>query len=417
MPVIARALTAPEVGKIEAPGTHAVGGVTGLCLQITATGARSWLLRIKVGERRREFGLGAYPTVTVVSARDKARTLRERIGGGADPAVQRQAASAVRRVVTSKTVTFKACAEAFLGTELAEGRDARYVGIVLHDLERLAFPLLGTSKIDSVTTESVLGVLVSIWSLKPAVATKLRGNIERLLAYAIAQGFRDGTNPARWKDHLDGLLPSPATIRNHERHASLPADQVPDFFVELTRMPGVASLALQFLIITASRPRDVREMRWSEVDLERAAWTVPAERSTTQTPSRMPLSNPAKSLLVAVPRLGPESPVFTTPRTALALSDMSLTAVLRRMSDLRRTRGLQPWTDPTQGNRKIVPNGFRESFRMWSAQTKDHLEGARVLLSASPTGSALTKTQPSGVGPAERTLEAWARHCRHAIAT
>lgn len=417
MPVVARELTATEVAAISAPGTHAVGGVTGLCLQVTATGARSWLLRITVDQRRREFGLGAFPTVTVLAARNAARSLREKIGRGADPALQRRAARAARQVPTSKTVTFRACTEAFVAAELAIGRDARYLGVVLRDLERLAFPQFGHSAIGSVTTESVLGVLTPIWVAKPTVATKLRGNIERVLAYAEAQGLRDGSNPARWKGHLDGLLASPASVRQHAHHASLPADQVPHFVAELGRMPGVASLALQFLILTAARPRDVREMTWSELDMENATWNVPAERSRTRTPCQIPLSKPALRLTAALPPMGPQCPVFATPQTGHALSDMTLTAVLRRLNDQRRARGLQPWSDATQGHRAIVPAGFRESFRSWAAQTPEHVDGAGYLLSASSEGSTPTQGRASGFERAKSALEAWARHCRRVTDT
>lgn len=413
MPVVARELTATDVAAILAPGTHAVGGVTGLCLQVTATGARSWLLRITVEQRRREFGLGAFPTVTVLVARNAARSLREKVGHGADPALQRRAARAARQVPTSKTVTFKACTEAFLAAELASGRDARYVAAVLRDLERLAFAQLGHSAIGSVTTESVLGVLTPIWTAKPAVATKLRGNIERVLAFAEAQGFRDGSNPARWKGHLDSLLMSPASLRQHERHASLPADQVPHFFAELGRMPGVASRALQFLILTAARPRDVREMTWSEVDMESATWKLPADRSRTRTPFWFPLPNAALRLLSALPAMGPQCLAFATPRAGHALSDMTLTAVLRRLNDQRRARGLQPWTDTARGHRAIVPAGFRESFRSWAAGTQEHLDGAAYLLSARSEESTPTQGRAPDYERARRALEAWARHCKH----
>lgn len=417
MPVVARELTANEVAAISAPGTHAVGGVTGLCLQVTATGARSWLLRITVDRRRREFGLGAFPTVTVLAARNAARSLREKLGHGADPALQRRAARAARQMPTSKTVTFRACTEAFVAAELASGRDARYLGVVLRDLERLAFPKFGHSAIGSVTTESILGVLTPIWTAKPTVATKLRGNIERVLAFAEAQGLRDGSNPARWKGHLDGLLTSPASVRQHGHHASLPVDEVPHFVAELARMPGIASLALQFLILTAARPRDVREMTWSELDMENATWKLPAERSRTRTPCQIPLSKPALRLTAALPPMGPQCPVFATPQTGHALSDMTLTAVLRRLNDQRRARGLQPWSDATQGHRAIVPAGFRESFRSWAAQTPEHVDGAGYLLSTPSEEPPPTPGRASGFERAKRALEAWARHCRRLTET
>lgn len=411
MPVLARELSSAEVAVIAAPGTHAVGGVTGLCLQVTATGARSWLLRITVEDRRREFGLGAFPTVTLPAARNAARSLREKIGNGADPALQRRTARAARKAPTAKTVTFKACAEAFLAAELAGGRDARYVAAALRDLERLAFAQLGRSSVGSVTTEAVLGVLAPIWTSKPAVATKLRGNIERVLAFAESQGFRDGKNPARWKGHLDSLLTSPASLRQHERHASLPPDQVPHIYAELGRMPGVASRALQFLILTFARPQDVREMTWSELDTEGATWKLPAGRTRARTPGWIPLSKAALRLLADVPPSGPQGLVFTTPRTGQALSDMSLTAVLRRLNDQRRARGLPAWTDPASGHRVIVPAGFRESFRSWAAQTQEHLDGAGHLLSATSNQSTATPRQCPDLDRAERALEAWSRHC------
>jgi integrase len=177
-------------------------------------------------------------------------------------------------------------------------------------------------------------------------------------------------------------------------------------------MQGVASLALQFLILTAARPRDVRAMLWSEIDSDGAIWELPAERSNTRTVCRIPLARPALRLLEALPHTGPRSEVFTTLRPGQGLSDMSLTAVLRRMNDQRRARGLQPWTDSTQGTREIVPAGFRETFRSWAAQTQEHVKGARYLLSGSPRDSEETIGQASSVQITKRTLEAWARHCR-----
>jgi integrase len=411
VPVVARELTAAEIASISAPGTHAVGGVTGLCLQVTATGARSWLLRITVDERRREFGLGAFPTVTVLAARTAARSLREKIGHGADPALQRRTARAARHLPISKTVTFKSCAEAFLAAELSNGRDARYVAAVLRDLERLAFAEIGQAAIEAVTTESVLGVLTPIWITKPSVATKLRGNIERVFAFAEALGLKDGSNPARWRGHLDEFLASPASIRQHERHGSLPPDQVPEFFAELGHMPGVASQALQFLILTAARPRDVREMTWSELDMESATWKLPANRSRATTPCWIPLPKAALRLLSALPKMGPQLPAFAAQRSGKALSDMALTAVLRRLNDQRCARGLQPWTDPTQNDRAIVSAGFRESFRAWAAHTEEHRDDARHLLSARSEDLTFSEGPTPDLKRARRVLEAWARHC------
>lgn len=405
MPIVARELGSSEVASISTRGTHAVGGVTGLCLQVTSTGARSWLLRITTAHRRREFGLGAFPTVTLEQAREKARSLRHRIGGGADPSVQRRALRAARRLSKVKTATFKACAEAFVNAELSKGREARYLAIVIRDLERLAFPRIGASPVASMTVKEILGVLEPIWTVKPSVATKLRGNIERVLDYASSQGLRDGLNPARWGGNLDAKLPRLALVQPSEHHASLPPDLIPSFFAALVTMPGIASQALQFLILTASRPKDVREMAWSEVSLEDATWSPPASRSAN-TPLRVPLGAQALRLLRSVPVIGPKSPVFATPRTGQLLSDMSLTAVLRRMNAQRRNRGDSAWVDPSQGSREIVPNGFRESFRSWAMKSPDHLKASGHFLSGA------TDTSNDGNSEsAKQLLEAWTRHC------
>lgn len=199
VPVIARKPAAAEVGLITTPGTHAVGGVKGICLQVTGAGARSWLLRIKVDSKRREFGLGSSATVALPSARDRARALRERIGGGLDPAIQRRTARSAKLVAKSATITFKACTEASIGAEVTQGRNARYVAQTLRDPERLAIPAIGGLCVHSINPSHVLKVLEPVWQSKHATATKLRGHIERVLAFAATHGIESlAPNQSRW---------------------------------------------------------------------------------------------------------------------------------------------------------------------------------------------------------------------------
>ena len=213
---------------------------------------------------------------------------------------------------------------------------------------------------------------------------------------------------------MDGLLPSPASVRQHERHASLPADQVPDFFAELSQMPGVASVALQFLVLMAAKPKDVREMRWSDIDLGSATWRPPVGGSKIQPTFWIPLPKPAMRLLAALPPMGPQSPVFTSPRGGHALSDMTLTAVVRRMNDRRCAGGMKPWIDAACGDRDVVPAGFRATFRSWAEQTPENLEGAVDFLSLSTANGATAGAHVTGASSAKRALEAWAQYCRKA---
>jgi integrase len=412
VPRIARELAPAEVARITKPGTHAVGGVTGLCLQVTGSGSRTWLLRIKVGSRRREFGLGSAPTVALSTARDKARTLREKLGGGLDPVVQRRAARTARSASNPATVPFKACAEAFVAAEVASGRNARHAAQVLLDLERLAFPLIGRQSVRTMTTALVLSVVESLWKSKFATATKLRGNIERVLKYGIANGFRDEPNPARWTDNLDNILLAPKVVRRGERHPSLPVDELPAFVAELRSMPGVAARALEMMILTTARPSDVRSMSWHEVDFDAKLWTISADRAQGARSHRVPLTGRALELLSARPRTTAQALVFAAPRSGIAMSDMTLTAVVRRMNAQREVRGQQPWVDPGQNSREVVPHGFRVTFRAWAerANYSNHLIDTALGQGAVPKARD-NAGRTDYLGERTSMMTAWSQQC------
>jgi len=412
MPVIAKSLTAPDVARITSPGTHAVGGVTGLCLQVTATGARSWLLRISVDRRRREFGLGAYPTVALAFARDQARALRQTIGGGVDPSFQRRAAAASSQASMSSALTFKACAEAFVGAELSAGRNARYVNNTLANLQRIAFPSLGALSVDAVTAEHVLGVIGPIWQERHATATKVRGSIEHIFEFAIAKGYLEAPNPARWADNLDKALAPPKVVRGTDHHAALPVDDLPAFMVDLRRMPGVAARALEFTVLTARRASDVREMKWSDVDLASSAWNISVVGAKGTSAIAIPLSKQAVHILQSQAQGAAHAYVFAAPRTGRTLSDMALTAVIRRMNAERREQGQRAWAGVDQATSTVVPNGFRTTFRTWASLHEEHAAVAVALLVRAPlTSQGSPAVQPLPAEAKMRTLSAWSRYC------
>lgn len=413
MPIVAAELTEADVMALATPGTHAVGGVTGLCLQVTHTGARSWLLRITASQRRREFGLGAFPTVTLQVARDKARALREKIGGGADPALQRRTARAARRTVVTKSVTFKACAEAFLAAELTGGADVRHAARVLQELERHVFPALGRQDVRRVTTDGVLSIVQPLWTTKFATATKLRGHIERVLRFGISTGIREEPNPARWTGHLDAMLPAPSAVRRTERHPALPPEEMPAFIAELRTMPGLTARALEAMILTATRPADIRSMIWNQIDFEAKHWALPPDKNQPSKSRVVPLTVEVLDLLMSQPQGAPQAIVFSAPRSGNVLSDMALTAVIRRMNVKRKTHGKQPWGDPTQGGREVVPHGFRSTFRAWAEQ-RNYPSGV-VHAVADPTTKATLPTTASSnappLGDAVALMTAWSSFC------
>lgn len=349
MAKIAKELSALEVGRLRAPGLHAVGGVAGLYLQVTHTGARSWVLRAVVGAKRRDIGLGGFPSVTLAGAREAARAAREKIAAGIDPVEQRRAAKNALIVAQSSAKTFEQCTAAYLAEREAGWKNAKHRAQWQSTLETYAFPVIGKIPARDIGLPHVLDVLRPIWTEKTETASRLRGRIESVLDWARVSGYRTDENPARWRGHLEKILLAPAKVAKVTHHVALPIDQVGAFMRDLRAQAGVAAKALEFTILTAARSGEVRGATWGEIDLDAATWTVPAERMKAGREHRVALSRQALELLASMGSGKPDEIVFKAPRGG-AFSDMALTAVLRRM------------------NVAAVPHGFRSSFRDWAAE-------------------------------------------------
>jgi integrase len=349
MPKLAQELGALAVGKISAPGLHFVGGVQGLALQVNPAGARSWSLRVVIGGKRRDMGLGPYPGVTLAMAREKARDARELIRQGVDPIRRQQEAQSALRAAAAGALTFKECATAYIKAHKAGWRSVKHAQQWTNTLEQHAHPTIGALLVRDVGQAQVMNVLEPIWTEKTETASRLRSRIELVLDWATARGYREGLNPARWRGHLDKLLPAPGKIAKVVHHPALPAADVGAFMLRLRAAEGMGARALEFAILTAARSGEVRGAVWAEIDLTAKVWTVPAARMKAEKEHRVPLSADALALLAALPRLAGTELVFPAPRLG-ALSDMTLTAVLRRM------------------NVPAVPHGFRSTFRDWAAE-------------------------------------------------
>lgn len=349
MAKIAKELSALEVGRLRAPGLHTVGGVSGLALQVTKTGARSWVLRAVVGAKRRDIGLGGFPSVTLAGAREAARAAREKIAAGIDPVEQRRAAKNALILAQSSAKTFEQCAIAYLAEREAGWKNSKHRAQWQSTLETYAYPVIGKIPARDIGLPHVLDVLRPIWTEKTETASRLRGRIEAVLDWARVSGYRTEDNPARWRGHLDKVLPAPAKVTKVTHHVALPIDQVGAFMRDLRAQAGVAAKALEFTILTAARSGEVRGATWGEIDLDAATWTVPADRMKAGREHRVALSRQALELLTSMGPGKPDEIVFKAPRGG-AFSDMSLTAVLRRM------------------NVAAVPHGFRSTFRDWAAE-------------------------------------------------
>ena len=344
MPKIAKTLSPLEVRRLTKPGLHAVGEVSGLCLQVKPTGARSWILRTVVGGRRSEIGLGGFPTITLSGARHLAREHLLEIRKGADPVATRLQKR--RRSMW----TFEKVAAAYISTHKAQWKNAKHVDQWTNTLTTYAYPVFGHKHVADVTKGDVLAVIEPIWLTKNETAVRLRGRIEAVLGYAMQREYRpEGVNPAA----LSGLaLARASKVAPVEHHAAVGIDDMHDFMERLRKVDGMGAKALQFVILTAARSGEARGATWSEIDLDAALWTLPKERMKGGRPHRVPLSPEAVALLKALPRFEVEEgkPIWCSPAAGKPLSDMTLTAVMRRMKV------------------DAVPHGMRSTFRDWCGE-------------------------------------------------
>ena len=372
MPKRADELSAAEVRRLQKKpaGLYPVGGVAGLALRVTESGAGSWILRTMSGDKRRDFGLGGFPTVTLEKAREKAREARELIQAGTDPAEQRRAAQDTLRAASAKRRTFDEVARDCHAAKAPGFKNAKHAAQWISTLEEYAFPQIGALTVDAIELAHVLNVLQPIWVTKTETATRVRSRIETVLDYAKVKKLRRGENPALWKGNLDQVLAKPSKVRKVEHHPALPYDALPDFMAELRKREGMGALALEFAILTAARSGEVRLATWSEIDLDGKEWAIPAARMKADKEHRVPLSAAALAILKAVPRMHGSEFVFPAIKGG-TLSDATLSEVIKRMHESRVKAGEPGYIEPSSG-RVVVPHGFRSTFRDWVAERTNY---------------------------------------------
>ena len=289
------------VKRCRAPGLHAVGGVDGLYLHVRPEttqddgtkrpGARSWILRVKVGDRRPEMGLGGFPDVTLEQARQRAREARDQIRQGIDPVAARKAAQDLLRASQAKRITFDEAAKLCHAVKAAQFKNRKHAAQWISTLVEYASPVVGDMPVADVELAHVIAVLTPIWTAKTETASRVRGRIEDVLDWATVNQYRTGDNPAKWTGNLEHALPRPSKVRTVEHHAALPWADVGAFMAQLRAHRGTGARALEFAILTAARSGEVRLATWGEIDLQNKIWTVPAERMKAGKEHRVPLSD------------------------------------------------------------------------------------------------------------------------------
>ncbi len=346
-------LTALKVEKAKEPGMYPDGG--GLYLRVTPQGARNWVLRFMLDRRPRWMGLGPLALYGLQEARAKALDARRKRHEGIDPIEARRAERARERLDAAKAIPFQQCAEAYINAHRAGWRNDKHAGQWSATLSTYAYPVIGALPVQAVDTGLVLKVLEPIWTAKPETASRVRGRLESILDFAKVRGYRDGENPARWRGHLDKLLPAHSKVRQVEHHAALPYAELPAFLASLREQEGIAARALEFLILTAARTGEVIGAQWNETDLLDKTWTVPAARTKAHREHRVPLSTRALAVLdeVQAARHDDTGDAFVFPggKTGKPLSNMAFLMLLRRM-----------------GRGDLTAHGFRATFKTWASE-------------------------------------------------
>lgn len=355
------------------------------------------MLRIVIGGKRREVGLGGFPDVPLALAREKAREVREAVQQGRDPIAERAAARSALAAQRGAEITFDECAEKFISAKSAEWKNAKHVAQWSATLTTYASPVVGTMQVRDIELSHVVKILEKddFWTTKTETASRVRGRIEAVLDWATVRGYRKGENPARWKGHLDKVLAAPKKVQKVEHHAALPVDEIGAFMRDLREREGIAARALEVLILTAARSGEVRGMTWGEINLDEAVWIVPAERMKAKREHRVPLSVRVIEVLRSLPVVAGEL-VFPGMREGSPLSDMTLTAVLKRM-----------------GRADLTAHGFRSSFRDWAAERTNYPREVAEMALAHTIGDKVEAAYRRGdlFEKRRRMMEDWSRFC------
>lgn len=347
-------LTTRSVAAAKCKGLIADGG--GLYLQVSASASKSWTFRFMLEGRAREMGLGAAHIVSLADARAAAEQCRKLLHDGVDPIEHRKREREQRQRAAINSRSFRECAEAYIRAQRPGWKNAKHASQWQNTLTTYAFSILGDLPVSEIDTALVQQVLEPIWTTKTETASRVRSRIEAVLDWAAVQNYRSGENPARWRGHLQRLLPSRTSVRAVVHQRALPYEELGEFMHQLRALGGIAALALEFQILTAVRPGEALGARWSEIDLKKALWTIPGERMKggKRTGAHLvPLSDASLAVLENAARFREDGEfLFPSIKNGQSLSGNAPMSVLKRMGVADRA----------------TAHGFRSTFRDWGAE-------------------------------------------------
>ena len=387
-------LTAIGVSKAKSTGMYADGG--GLYLQVSPTGAKSWIFRFAQAGRERAMGLGSVQDVSLAEAREKAIECRRLKHNGIDPIEARKTARREAQLDAAKTITFIDAADGYMDAHKSGWQNAKHTDQWRNTLQTYVYPIFGSVPVQSVDVGLIMKALDPIWSTKTETASRVRGRVEAILDWATARGYRKGDNPARWRGHLENLLPKRTKVRIVKHHPALPYGEVSSFVAALQKEAGTAARALEFLILTAARTGEVIGAQWEEIDTYAKIWTVPANRMKGRKAHRVPLSPAALTIVGKMEKIQSNKFVFPGGKPEQPLSNMAMLALLKRM-----------------GHHDLTTHGFRSTFRDWVAELTSFPSELAEMALAHVVSNKVEAAYRRGdlFEKRRKLLNDWARYC------
>jgi integrase len=387
-------LSAIKVNNTKAPGYYADGG--NLYLRIAPGGTKGWIFRFTIAGRTRDAGLGAFPAVSLVKAREEAQRCRELVAQGADPIEVRKSDRDAARIASARAMTFEQCAKAFIASHEAGWHNRVHRSQWSSTLATFVFPIMGNLPVEAINTALVLKALELIWTEKPETASRVRGRIEAVLDWAKVRGYREGENPARWRGHLDHLLPAKRKVRKVTHHAALPYREIGTLMAKLRAEATASARLLEFLILTATRVSEALGARWEEIDLDQRMWTIPAGRMKAAREHRVPLSARATTILNEMAEVRRNEFVFPGAKVGRSLTRNVLVDLFERLQ------------------LEVTPHGFRSSFRDWAAEVSTFPREAAELALGHAVSDAVEAAYRRGDMFEKRRelMDAWAAFCK-----
>lgn len=376
-----------QTAKAPAGKSKMLSDGRGLYLRIGPSGSKSWVFRFALEGKLHDMGLGPYPDISLAEARERATTQRKVRLDGRDPIEARNATRMAARLDAAKSMTFAECAEAYIAAHQAGWRNSKHAAQWTATLARYVNPVFGAVPARAIDVGLVMKAIEPIWTTKPETASRLRGRVESVLDWAKARGYRQDENPARWKGHLDHLLPARGKVAPVEHHAALPYRELPGFMATLRQRGGLAVRALEFTILTVARTGEVIGATWAEFDLEGRVWTIPANRMKARREHRVPLS---KATLAVLRHTGRDR------EKPFPVSNMAMAIALRRM-----------------GRAELTVHGFRSTFTDWCAEQTNTPSEVREMALAHAVGDKVEAAYRRGDMFAKRRqlAEAWSCYC------